>query len=180
MWITSYQSFNWVSPIDGQGLLSTTRFDRLAPFRNTPPCQAALPVSRFQARLVEVKASIGRAIFPHWTAKKRMQNREVMTNQVSCAPMPFLRGFWMKKSCLTISKLYQEEYALFLPTSAEHTTDRSHVSFYCVKSTERATPPGAFCNSHRYSVGRQGCGEEAKAVRREHWQDATTSQTRWG
>lgn len=74
----------------------------------------------------------------------------------------------MKKSCLTISKLYQEDYALLLPTSAEDATDRSRVSFYCVKSTERTTPPGAFCNSHRSSVGQPGCGEEAKAVRREH------------
>lgn len=171
MWITSYQSFNWVSPIDGQGLLSTTRFDRLAPFGNTSPCQADWLKWRHPS---------AEQFFHTEQQKNRMQSREVMTNQVSYAPMPFLRGFWMKKSCLTISKLYQEEYALFLPTSAEHTTDRSHVSFYCVKSTERATPPGAFCNSHRSSVGRQGCGEEAKAVRREHWQDATTSQTRWG
>ena len=166
MRISSYQSFNWVSPIDRQGLLSTTGFDQLAPFSTTPPCQAALlPVSRFRARLVEVKASIGKSwqirrpmlLFP-WEIlnEKRLSPNCIRKNMLCFSP---LQQNVQQTSPVALSIVWSRLSSHLLPS-----------------------PPHAFQNSHLFSLytGQQGCGEEAKAVRGEHWQDATTSQTRWG
>lgn len=169
-----YQSFNWVSPIDRQGLLSTTRFDRLAPFRSTPPCQAALPVSRFRQDWLNWRHPSAEQFFDTEQQKMHAKPTRHDKSGVLCS-YAFSNRILNEEKLLdhlqTVSGricFVSPHFSLFLLCEVD-----------CESHSSRSFP-GAFWNSHRSSVGQQGCGEEAKGVRGEHWQDATTSQTRWG